>query len=356
METKTKQIERILERRIRYGDYQLTGLPPERELSREVGASRMTTRKAIERLIAKGLLRRLENGRLNISPSALNARATIGFLVPSLSSRNVEKWRIGIEKAASELNMRLRAIHYVHWDDPIVLDALKGFDCVLFNPSAEEIPARIIEKMRESRGLVVVLGRDLSAFGFTSICMFPAFFVQQLLDYLAELGHRHIDCFNVQTIDPVIAGRIQQWELWCAAHNIEGTLLNRPIIPYESDPLEQAYEQMGKILDGNKLKGTAILCTTAPAGVGTVRAMKDRGIRLGRDISICTVNDEGFARYLTPSLTCIEMQDPAPYLRVCLQRIVNEKKGKSQWFGPLLMQPQQVLLFKGESAGPVKNQ
>src|SRR5437763_559811 len=53
MASKTQQRQSIHERRIRHGDYLLTTLPAERELCEDTGASRMTARKAIERLMAK---------------------------------------------------------------------------------------------------------------------------------------------------------------------------------------------------------------------------------------------------------------------------------------------------------------
>jgi DNA-binding transcriptional regulator YhcF (GntR family) len=142
--TKTAQIQTILEHRIRHGDYLLTGLPAERELSLEVGVSRMTTRKAIERLVKKGLLYRQPNGRVAVSRDEALGWQTFSFLVPSTSSGNIERWRLAIETAASDAHAHVRTILYVHWDDPILLDAIENFDGTFLFPSGEEMPARII--------------------------------------------------------------------------------------------------------------------------------------------------------------------------------------------------------------------
>lgn len=352
--TKIKQIQSILERRIRHGDYLLTGLPAERELSREVGASRMTARKAIERLMEKGLLERQSNGRLTVRRDLTEGLLTFAFLVPSTSSGNIERWRLAIESATKDVNARVRTILYVHWDDPMLLEALENFDSVFLFPSGEEIPSRIIERFKETGRSLAVLERDFTVHNITSVCLFPPFFTQRLLDKLGELGHQKVDCFNVQTLDPIITKRIEQWNLWRATHRIGGQYYGEPVQPYTpyEAQLTWAYDNMCKILDKGQLNSTAIFCTTAIAAIGAIRAMRNRNIKVGEDISVCTINDEGLARYLSPSLTCIEMPDPTPYIRMCIERM--QSADSNEWVGSLLIQPSQPQLFFGESTGHVK--
>lgn len=351
--TKIKQIQSILERRIRHGDYLLTGLPAERELSREVGASRMTARKAIERLMEKGLLERQPNGRLTVRRDVAEGLLTFAFLVPSTSSGNIERWRLAIEAAAGEVSASVRTILYVHWDDPILLEAIENFDSVFLFPSGEDIPARIIERLRDRGRSLAVLDRDFTTHSITSVCLFPPLFTQRLLDKLGELGHKRVDCFNVQTLDPIITNRIEQWNLWRATYKIMGQLYGEPVKPYTpyNAQLTWAYDHMCKILDKNLMKSSAIFCTTVIAAIGAIRAMRDRNIKVGQDISICTINDEGLARYLSPSLTCVEMPDPTPFIRMCIERM---RTTDNEWVGSLLIQPSQAQLFMGESTGQVK--
>jgi DNA-binding LacI/PurR family transcriptional regulator len=351
--TKTTQIQTILEHRIRHGDYLLTGLPAERELSLEVGVSRMTTRKAIERLMKKGLLYRQPNGRVAVCRDEALGWQTYSFLVPSTSSGNIERWRLAIETAASNAHARVRTILYVHWDDPVLLDAIENFDGTFLFPSGEEMPARIIKRVRDAGRSITVFDQDLTAHGISSVCLFPASFTQRLLDILGELGNRSVDCFNVQTVDPVITARIEQWNLWRATHRISGRLHGEPVKPYTpyDTQLKWAYDQMCKILTNKELKATALFCTTAIAAIGAIRASRDMGIKIGEDLSICTVNDEGLARYLSPSLTCVEMPDPTPYISMCIERM---QSSNNEWSGSLLIQPSQPEMFIGESTGRVK--
>jgi LacI family transcriptional regulator len=352
---KIKQLQTILEHRIRHGDYLLTGLPTERKLSEEIGASRMTTRKAVERLVEKGLLQRKPNGRLTVRKDvAADSLVTFAFLVPSTSSGNVEKWRLAIETAAGDAGSRVRTILYVHWDDPVLRDAIENFDNVFLFPSGEKMPDHVITRLRRSGRSLAVLEQDLTAHGITSVCLFPAFFTQRLLDVFGELGHRSVDCFNVQTLDSVIKSRIEQWNLWRATHRISGQVHGEPVQPYTpyEAQLTWAYEHMCKILDNKALKATGLFCTTAIAAIGAIRAMRDRGIKVGEDISVCTINDEGLARYLSPSLTCIEMPDPTPYIRMCIERM---QAMNGEWFGSILIQPSQPQLYTGESTGKARS-
>jgi DNA-binding LacI/PurR family transcriptional regulator len=350
--SKMKEIQRILEERVHRGDYFLRDLPAERVLSEEVGASRATTRKAIERLMEKGLLERQPHGRLAIKKSTTANLATFAFLVPSTASGNVERWRLAIENVVRNVGGRVRTILYVHWDDPILLDAVENFDSVFLFPNGEEIPKRILVRFRAAGRSLVFLEHDLTSHSIPSVCLFPALFTQRLLDVLGELGHRKVDCFNIQTLDPVITGRIEQWNLWCATHLIDGKLHGEPIKPYTpyETQLECAYEHMCKILESNALNATALFCTTVIAAVGAIRAMRDKRIKVGEDISVCAINDEGLARYLSPSLTCVEMPDPNPYIRMCIQRM----QSTDERFGSLLIQPSQPRLYIGESTGRTK--
>lgn len=348
MESKGKKLKETLEKRIRFGDYLLTEVPTERELAAEAGVSRMTARKALLDLIATGLLVREPNGRVSARMPADRQAMQIGFLVPSLASPDVEAWRLALEKTAEKFGATVRTVMYLHWEDPVLSQAIHALDGTFLYLSAEAVSDSAIAAIRSSDRPVVAIGNDLTAHGLQSVRLFPASFVHHVLDMLPELGHEDCDCFNIQTVDDVIEARITQWNLWRAHRRMPGRLLGRPIAAYER-PLAAAYSEMGRILDEGELTATSLFCTTAPAAIGAIRAMNDRGIRVGSDISVCVFNDEGLGRYMVPSLTCATMPDPAPYVSVCMEWMQRQGEG---WIGPLLMQPDRATLFRGESTGP----
>jgi DNA-binding LacI/PurR family transcriptional regulator len=350
---KADQIRSLLESRILLGEYQLRSLPTERKLALELGVSRMTARKAIQQLVDSDLLSRLPNGEIIENR---NARPTlrIAALVPTLSSRDLEVWRHAIQRVADRHHASLRTLLYIHWDDLAIEDALRSFDGVFLSPSCEPVPDRLLARLRSADCPVVVIGRDLSSEGLPSIDLFPAVLTQRLLDHVAGLGHRAVDCFNVQTIDPVIQQRISQWNVWRSAHGFAGRLLGQPVRAYD-EPIVQAYSEVRRLLDEGAIKQAAVFCTTVPAALGLMRGLRERGIAVGQDCSVCVVNDEGLAPLVTPTITSIPMPDPVQYLAPCLDwfRRRRESNGTDpHWIGPLLLQPTDVPIFAGESTGP----
>jgi len=337
----------VLERRIRAGNYLLAAIPTERELAGEIGVSRMTARKAVQSLVDNGLLARDGNGRIIVGGSA-RAGLTVGFLVPSLGSPDVDAWRRAMSALAPAFGATVHAIVYLHWDDPVISQALAVCDAMFLYPSAEPLPPHVVARLRTSGKPVVAMEQDLTPHGIPSIRVFPAGFVHRLLDLLAGLGHRDCDCFSVQTPDVVIQSRIAQWNLWRAHRQFGGRLLGQPIQPYAS-PLAQARAEMARLLDQGHPLATSVFCTTAPAAIGAVRALHDRGVRVGSDVSVCVFNDEGLAQYMVPSLTCVRRPDVAPYLSVCFEWMRRRGHG---WIGPMLLEPDQADLFHGESTGP----
>ena len=93
--------------------------------------------------------------------------------------------------------------------------------------------------------------------------------------------------------------------------------------------------------------GTALLCTTQAVAIGAIRALHEYGIQVGKDVSVCAINDDGISRYLCPSLTCFQLpENLIGYLRLCVEWMLRDKQ---KWDGPLKFQADGDNLFIGES-------
>jgi hypothetical protein len=365
---KVDKIVAVLEIRIARGDYAMRPVPPESRLAAEVGVSRMTARKALLRLLERGLLSREANGRLTAKRTPANGapssgllgsdvlddggvsaknRLEVAFVAPAHGSAEIDRWRVAAEKAVARVQGRLRNVHFHHWDEPVLNEAVDSFDGIFLVPSAEPIPPAVAHQLRSGRAKVVALDSDLTNYAIRSVDLIPPSSVQRLLDHLASLGHRTIDCFNAQPVDAVVEQRIEQWSLWRAAQGADGELINDPDAS-NGDPPRHAYAAMARRLAERPFVATAVMCVTMPAALGVMRAMYERGIKVGSDVSVCAANDEGIASLLCPSLTATRMPDPLPYLVVCLEWMA----GTTPYVGPLLSRPSEVPLFIGESTGP----
>ena len=69
----------------------------------------------------------------------------------------------------------------------------------------------------------------------------------------------------------------------------------------------------------------ALVCTTTPIAIGAMGAVHNVHIRIGDELSVCSVNDEGRGRFTYPSLTSTLIPDPLAYLVVGLgQTVFNQ--------------------------------
>lgn len=348
-DTQTRLAIEMIRKRVRHADHAAYRLPGERGLAVELGLSRQTVRRAIDQLIEEGLLLRGETGRLAVNPALAgdggDPRPLIAFLNPGGVSSETVLWRDGVLGALAGHEVVVRSLSYEHYSDPAISAALEGFDGIYFLPLASEpTPPWLAARMDAARARVVVLDHDESAAGLRSVIVFPFAAGERLLEHLRGLGHRHIDCFNVQPLNTVIAGRIAVWRDYLARHGLEGELLSHP----GDGSLAVGHHAFARRLaHGKHAPASALYCTTAMAAIGAMRALHESGLRIGADVSVCAVNDEGFGPYLIPSLTCLRSTPRARDLRKAARWLLTGKG----WDKPSLHQPADAPFFAGESTG-----
>ena len=344
---KVQTCVQVLQKRMDDGDlFFKAQMPSERRLTEELGVSRTTIRKALKILLDQGVLFREGRRKARIRELCeKDERApTIAFLAPAVFSSDHNLWWEGVVTALEGMNVVLRPCSYLHFTDPRIHEALASHDALFFMPLAQKVPDWLVNKMRESSCRVAVLDQDQSQQGFVSVQLFPPSAGVKLLDHLRAFGHRCIDCLNTQGEDTVIQERVSTWQAYLAEHGLQGVLRSRPT----NRPLAGAYDYVSQLLREGHLLGTALFCTTGPCAIGAMRALKDAGLEVGRDVSVCAVNDEGLGRYLYTSLAALESPPRSHYLR----RVVDWMISGKSWRGPLLVRPGDVPLFEGESVGP----
>jgi hypothetical protein len=345
---KATDVISILERRIRGGDYLVAPLPTGRALAAELGVSYVTARKALQAMQDRGLLARGPTGRLRLGGPSTDGRvAQVAFLAPAFPSLDVMRWRLAIDRTVAAARCAVKSHFFEHWDDPVVIDVIERGDGAFLYPSSEALSRTLERRLRERTTRVVVVDQDWSAYGLPSLCLSPPRFVQALLDHCVSLGHRRIACLNTAPHDHAIAARIGQYRLWAAAHGMPAELIDEPVRPGE-DAGPRARDVVARVLAQGGLVSTAVFTTTGACAVGAMRALHAAGLRPGRDLAVCTLNDDGLGDMLIPSLTAQAVVDPAPYLQVALDWILHLDR---PWEGPLLVQPDACLVAARESTG-----
>ncbi len=337
----------ILAERLRYGDYLVNAIPSTRKLAEELKISHIVARKAVEKLLADGLCRRLENGRVVASQRVQDAspqrQLTVAMLFPAFASNYFHRGRIQIEKAAEKAGALFRPVNFVHWSDPVIAETLRNFDGVFLFGSTEPLDPTAGRELINTQARIVTVDFDLTHLKIPRIALFDAGIVRQLLDHLVSRGARRIACLNTQPCDVETTRRINVWREYTTVRGICGTLCNRPVRSYE-DPAARACEVMREWLP--KLDCDALFCTNETAAYGAGRALLDAGIRPGSGLKLCAIGDGGAARFFSPSITCVEMPDARPLFERALGWMGDKER---PWQGNLNVVPDNIPLFIGES-------
>ena len=129
---------------------------------------------------------------------------------------------------------------------------------------------------------------------------------------------------------------------------MSGELLERPTRSFD-DPTPAAHELMRDLLGQGSLKSTAFVGTTFPAAVGAIRACWEKGLVVGRDVSICAINIEAPARFMTPSVTGLDTPNLSKLLRQCFGWFTED----FGWSGTRRLEPARAEFIQGESTGPI---
>lgn len=345
-DTQTRLAVEMIRKRLQHGDH-AERLPGERQLALELGLSRPTVRKAVRQLADEGLLERGATGRIQISDSGGGAarRPLIAFLHPGRIGGESALWRDGVYAAAEARGAIVRSLGYEHYGDTVISAALQGFDGIFLLPLTDEkIPPPLLRRMAAAPARMVVLDQDETALGLRSVIVFPFASGDKLLEHLRAFGHRRIDCLNIHAHNPVVEARIAGWRGFIERHGLSGDVISDPC----DGSLEAAYKLMSARLKAGRPPAPAIYGITVHAAIGAMRALHEHGLRIGRDVSVCAVNDEGLGRYLVPSLTSLQTPPRDRYVL----KAVDWMTRRIDWPKPTLVQPKDAPLFVGESTGP----
>ncbi len=339
---KYEQIARTLKQRIRHGDYRLRGFPSHAGLVDELGVNARTVTRALNELIDEGILIRRETGRFDIAPESQTLH--VGMISPAYASPEIARWHRRLDQACIARGCSFRVVQFTHWHDAAITEAVRRLDGVFILSLGDDFPKSIVQQIHQTETPVIVLEQDVSSHNIPCLRYANPSSIQLLIDHLRDQQRHKIACLSTQPTSDAIRRRIEAWRMWTSAYNLAGPLIDQPVELYDA-PAPPAHALVTAMLEqGNP--PDAIVCTTGVAAIGAMRAITDAGLRIGQDIAVCSADDNaGLARFMTPSLTCLEGDTIAPLVHACLDYL---ERGQD-WLGPLLVEPAAMKLFVGES-------
>ena len=276
---KNVSVARLLETRIRDGEYGATALPAERELATELGVSRVTIRRVLHDLESRKVLKRLANRRLvsAFTAKAGSSQSPMAILMPSMVNGVVSsdqmQWYHALAAVAMESDQRVQLHHYFNWGDRIVTEVLRDFEHIFLIPSAEAMSPEVRALIEEKSGLVS-LSVDMTDFNVPSILSFRPEDVDRVLEHLGNQGYSRMDCLNVQGRDSVINYRIQRWREWLADHDLRANSLRSRGSPAK---MCLAWRSRGRARHSRKYRSTPAPCSAPPSPARSARSTVHRG-------------------------------------------------------------------------------
>ena len=339
------QIAEAFQRRICNGDYTFSTIPGAQRLADEMGVSYLTARQAVQKLIDDGVLRRQSGGRLEICApqNLIHEKLKIALIIPGVFDGI---WPMAIRMAAQRYGCMLRTVSYSHDDDPVIFEALNGDFDLIFIMSVRD-DAMLINKLLQHKDKGVTWFHDFTSLGLRCVDGPSPVAIGKLLNYLKSLGHDKIDMFNTQPMNRTITVRIKEWQKFRDKPGNYGRLHNFPVESFKN-PVLKAYSVALESLDSRDFDATALFCSSVDTATGLLRACYEKGVRVGKDLSVCSFGEPDRAGMLIPSLTVVNRPPPDPEIDAIIEQFMHISDDPDR----LMFRPESEELLLGESTAP----
>ena len=345
--SKYGQIAELIKRRVEQGEYSLASLPGARKLAKEINCSYMTARQALSTLLADGTIVKMENGRFETKASP--RKKTSSFRIVSIRPAwDNSIWDRLIYLEAQREGCIYRKVHYSYPDDPVIFEALDGYDDLIFMHVGSENEL-LLSKIEKNKNKVVVLFQDMTDIGVRCIGGVPPSEMRLVVKHLIQLGHKRVDCLNSEPQNRAVMERLRQWELAKEEFGIEGEIFDLHTELFDQ-PFVKAKEFIDGILESGHLKSTAIFCVTSDAAIGAMRSLKNHGFKIPEDISICCIGDEDKSKIAIPSITTVGVPGHDAEIKAVFDFFLRNVGDPKR----LVYRPASGVLYPGESTGPAK--
>jgi len=202
-----------------------------------------------------------------------------------------------------------------------------------------------IDLLRERNYPFVAFGRVEEDNNFTLIDDDDELGIRLIVNHLVELGHTRIACIAEPTNFTKGHHRLRGFINGLEAHNLP---VDNSLI------IEAGYRQRSGRIVGHQLleladPPTAIVTCNDLIALGAIHAAQERGLVVGRDISITGFDDILLAEYAHPPLTTVHQPAHQIGTLLCqmLVKIINRQALKPE---QIILQPELVVR---QSSGPV---
>ncbi|MFB1048842.1 LacI family DNA-binding transcriptional regulator [Streptomyces chrestomyceticus] len=257
-----------------------------------------------------------------LARSLVTARTrSIGLAVSAISNPYFTEILQGVEAGALEAGYSL-LIADPH-DDPaheqkvVRLLHERRVDGMIVAPSAE--PAGMVEYLTRRKVPAVFLDR-LVGDAYDQVCAENAAPVRQLVEHLADLGHTRIGLVAGLPGLSTTTERVQGYREGLRAR---GLPFAPELLAGGNSEAEGAQDAIRHLLAAPE-PPTAVITANNAMTIGTLRALRDLGLDVPRDIALACFDDFSWADLFAPRLTAISQPSKeigAAAVRLLLERL-----------------------------------
>lgn len=317
-EKKYREVERTLREEIQSGKWRPgERLPGERDLARRFDVAHMTIRQAVSALIQENLLRRVHGkGTFVIDHDQPQPKPSTRFpmvlLFPSLL-RQVDRAYFpevlaGFQQTM-EANGECAGLCETYSDGSYGrLEPGSAVACLLIEQSDLEL----IERLRDNGHRVLAVNHYTGRRSIPSVRINDARGIEQAVAHLVSFGHERIGFIQGPPTNLDAADRLSGFRSAVLRHGLDAA----PEAPGSFH--EASGYAAAQILLSSPRPPTAIVCASDISAIGAMKAAREYGRSIPRDLSLVGFGDFSVAAYVDPGLTTIRQT------RVELGRRVTE--------------------------------
>lgn len=312
-----RQCAEALRRAIEDGTYKIDEyLPPERQLSEQLGVNRLTLRKGLLDLVRDGLIENIPGSGNRVVMTRIRAQKTrtLGCLMPRFEkaialSPYYGEILDGIEEEAASNGYDLvfasvkagdlwTADGQARKNPPTLKKAVDGL--LLVGGLTDELAIAY-----DKKGVrLVLVDKEIEGRAIPSIMPDNEAGMATATQYLIGLGHRRI-AFLSAPPDPVVEKRRAGF---MKALGDAGLRLEPGDVIEGGYEVEPAYAATGAYLEarGRDLP-TAIVAINDEAAIGAMKALQQKGLSVPKDLSVTGFDNTVLAEHSTPPLTTVNV-------------------------------------------------
>ncbi len=323
-------------------------IPAVTALMERFRVSQGTVVHALSHLRARGLVTRppgkkrlVAVGRRHRSEAVLN----VLLLRSQWSSPDYDAMGFALLEEAARQRLHLETVHFGPGLRESLAGLLRAHDALVMMPSSADSP-QMFPIIEESRLPSVMLWEDSPVPAMMRVADDDLAVGRMAAAHLAGLGHRKVVAFLSEPVRNVMRRRLEGWEEGMRSageRHPERFVIDCSVEPGK-DSIVGSYEKLRRWLfqNDNKLPATAVFCLCWTGALGMLRALREVGIEVPRDVSILAHGGENrLCEFTNPALSVIQSR-VSDFAREALDLVKGACLGNPPGDPVILLKPEIV--------------